>query len=94
MGSTELQKVNKLLKLMMNSREAILSVSLTMCDTESLTTEARESMNACKSEVELKEKFAHCFINPHCLLLPLTIPFLPRGNPITSIAVDSLLCQL
>ena len=78
----------------MNSREAILSVSLAMCDTESLTTEIRESMNTYKNEIESEKESVYCFINPHYLLLPLTIFFLPKGNPVTSVAVDSLLCQL
>ena len=94
MGDTELQKVNRLPELMMNSKEAILSVSLTMCNTESLTTEARESINACKNEIESKKKSGCCFIDPYCLLLSLTISFLPKGNPVISVAVDLLLCQL
>ena len=65
-----------------------------MCDTESLTTEVRESMNAFKNEVESEEKSVCCFINLCYLLLPLTISFLPRGNPVTSVAVNSSLCQL
>ena len=94
MGDTELQRVNKLPELMMNLKEAILSVSLAMCDTESLTTEIRESMNACKSEIELKKKSACCFINSHYLLLPFTISFLLKNNSVIFITVDSLLCQL
>ena len=65
-----------------------------MCNTESLTTETRESMNACKSEIESEEKSVCCFIDLHCLLLPFTIPFLFKGNPVTSVAVDLLLYQL
>ena len=79
---------------MMNSKKVILSVSLAMCDTESLTTEARESMNAFKSEVKSEEKSAYCIIDLYYLLLPLTISFLLKGNPVTSVAVDSSLCQL
>ena len=93
-GDTELQGVNRLPELMINSKKVILSVSLAMCDTESLTTEARESMNAFKSEVESEEKSVCCFINPCHLLLPLTIFFLFKGNSVTSVAVDSSLCQL
>ena len=78
----------------MNLKKAILSVNLTICDTESLITEIRKSMNVYKNEVELKEKSVCCFINPCHLLLPLTISFLLKGNLITSIAVDLLLCQL
>ena len=94
MGSTKLQKVNRLPEFMMNSKEVILSVSLAMCNTESLTTKTRELINAYKSEIESEKKFVCCFINLHCLLLPFTILFLPKGNLIISIAVDSLFCQL
>ena len=79
---------------MIDSKEAILLISLAMCDTESLTTEVRESINACKSKVESEEKFAYCFINSYYLLLPLTILFLLKSNLIISVAVDLLLCQL
>ena len=94
MRNTKLQKVNRLPEFIMNSKEIILSVSLAICNTESLTTEVRESMNTCKNEVESEEKSDCCFINLHCLLLPFIISFLFRGNPITSVVVDSLLCQL
>ena len=78
----------------MNLKEVILSISLIMCNTKSLTTKTRESMNAYKSEIESEKKSDCCFISLCCLLLPLTISFLLRGNSVTSIAVDSLLCQL
>ena len=94
MEDTKLQKVNRLPKLIMNSKKVILSVSLIMCNTESLITEIRESMNAFKSEVESEKKSVYCFINPHHLLLPFTISFLFKGNFITFVAVDSSLCQL
>ena len=83
-----------MLKLMMNLREVILSVSLAMCDTESLIMKTRKLMNACKSEIELKKKFICCFINFCCFLLSFIIYFLLKGNSVTSVAVDSLLCQL
>ena len=79
---------------MMNLKEVILSVSLAMCDTESLITEARESMNACKNEVESKKKFDCCFINLYYFLLSLIISFLLKGNSVISVVVNSLLCQL
>ena len=79
---------------MMNLKKTILSVSLAMCNTESLTTETRESMNACKNEVESEEKSDCCFIDSHHLLLSLTIFFLFKNNSVISIAVDSSLCQL
>ena len=91
---TKLWKVNRLPELIINLKKAILLISLTMCDTESLTTEVRESINACKSEIELKEKSDYCFINLCCLLLLLTISFLLKGNSVTSVAVNLLLCQL
>ena len=78
----------------MNSKKAILSVNLAMCNTESLTIEIRESMNTCKNEVESEKKSDCCFINLCHFLLPLTIFFLLRGNSVISVAVDSLLCQL
>ena len=79
---------------MVNSKEIILSVSLGMCNTESLITEIRELINVCKNKIKLEEKFICCFIDLYCLLLSLTIFFLFKGNFITSVAVDSLLCQL
>ena len=78
----------------MNSKKAILSINLTMCNTESLTTETRKSMNAFKNEVESEKESACCFINPHCFLLPLTIFFLFKSNFVISVAVDSSLYQL
>ena len=83
-----------MLELIINLKKVILSVSLAMCDTESLTTEIRESINACKSEIKSEKKFAYCFIDFYYLLLPFTIPFLLKGNSVTSVVVDSLLCQL
>ena len=94
MKDTELWEINKLPKLIINSRKVILSVSLTMCDTESLTTEIKKSINTFKNEVESEEESAYCFINSHCFLLSLTISFLFRGNLITSVVVDSSLYQL
>ena len=91
---TEFWKVNRLPELIMNLKKIILSVSLIMCNTESLTTEIRKSINVYKNEIELKKKFVYCFINFHCFLLSFTISFLFKSNLITFIAVDSLLCQL
>ena len=65
-----------------------------MCNTESLTTEVRELMNAYKNEIESEKESGCCFIDSHCLLLPFTISFLLKDNLITSVAVDSSLCQL
>ena len=78
----------------MNLKKVILSVNLAMCNTKSLTTEIRKSMNIFKNEIKLKKKSVYCFINLHCLLLSLTISFLFRGNSVISVAVDLLLCQL
>ena len=94
MKNTELQKVNRLPELIINLKEVILSINLTMCNTESLTTETRKSINICKNEIESEKKSDCYFINLYHLLLPLTISFLLKGNPVTSVAVDSLLCQL
>ena len=94
MKNTKLLKVNKLSELMMNLREIILSVSLVMCDTESLITEARKSMNAYKNEVESEKKSVCYFIDFHYLLLPLIIFFLLKSNSVTSVVIDSLFCQL
>ena len=65
-----------------------------MCNTESLTTEVRESMNVFKNKVKLEEKSVCYFIDFYYLLLLLTISFLLRGNSVISVAVDSSLCQL
>ena len=94
MKDTEFQEISRLPELKVNSKEVILSVSLAMCNTESLTTKTRKSMNAFKNEIESEEESVCCFISPHYLLLPLTISFLLRGNLITSVTVDSSLCQL
>ena len=79
---------------MIDLKEVILSVSLVMCDTESLTTKIRESMNAFKSEIESEKKSVCYFIDFCHFLLPLTIFFLFRDNFVISVAVDLLLCQL
>ena len=94
MGCTELQEINRLSEFIMNLMKVILSVNLIMCDIESLTTETRESMNAFKNEVESEKGSVCCFINPYCFLLSLIISFLFRDNPVTSVAVNSSLCQL
>ena len=94
MKNTEFWRVNKLLKLIINLKEVILSVSLVMCDTELLTTEIKKSINTYKSEIELKKKSVCYFINLYCFLLLLIISFLLRGNFITSVIINLLLCQL
>ena len=94
MGDTKLQRISRLPKLMMNLKKAILSVNLAMCNTKSLTMKIRELMNACQNEIELKKKSVCCFISLCCFLLSLTISFLFRDNPVTSVAIDLLLCQL
>ena len=81
-------------EFIINSRKVILSVNLAMCDTESLITEIKKSMNACKSEVKSEEKSVCCFIDFHHFLLPFTISFLFKSNSVTSVTVDLLLCQL
>ena len=81
-------------ELIINLREIILSVSLTMYNTESLTIEIKELINIYKSEIELKKKSVYYFINFYYLLLPLTISFLLKSNSVTFIVVDLLFCQL
>ena len=65
-----------------------------MCNIESLITKIRESMNAYKSEIELKKRFIYYFINLCCFLLSLIICFLLKSNLIIFVVVGSLLCQL
>ena len=78
----------------MNLKKVISLINLAMCDTELLITEIRELMNAYKNEIKSEKKSACYFINFHHFLLPFTILFLFKDNPITFITVDSSLCQL
>ena len=94
MKDIKLWKVSRLLKLIINSKEVILLVSLIMCDTELLTMKVKESMNACKSEMRLEERFVYYFISLYYFLLLFTISFLFKSNFVTSVAVDLSLCQL
>ena len=79
---------------MMNSKKVILLINLTMCNTESLITEIRKSINIYKNEIKLKEKSVYYFINSHCLLLSLIIYFLFKDNFVTFIIINSLFYQL
>ena len=63
MRNTELQKINRLSEFMMNLKKVILLINLIMCNTESLITEIKKLINACKNEIESEKKSAHYFIN-------------------------------